>query len=174
MPAGSTRATPCSAPSCGPACRRTGGRCDAGDGRSREGDAALCLGPPCLCRQGLRLRIGGTLGADRGPSDTVWLQLRHQPRSAVEAPMLVLEVLAGVRCVLVETHDREPVACQQPVVQNLQAHIVLGEGATLQHLRIATPGAQTASRTTCTPGSAVRTTHRRWSPRAAATTCSAT
>jgi Fe-S cluster assembly protein SufD len=33
------------------------------------------------------------------------------------------------------------VACQQPVVQNLQAHIVLGDGATLQHLRIATPGA---------------------------------
>ncbi len=93
-----------------------------------------------LCRQGLRLRIGGTPGADRGPSDTVWLQLRHQPRTAVEAPLLVIEVLAGVHCVLVETHDRQPLSCQQPIVQNLQAHIRLGEGATLQHLRIATPG----------------------------------
>ncbi len=107
-----------------------------------EGDAApFAWAHRALCRQGLRLRIGGTLGADRGPSDTVWLQLRHQPRSAVEAPMLVIEVLAGVRCVLVEMHDCQPVACQQPVVQNLQAHVVLGEGATLQHLRIATPGA---------------------------------
>jgi Fe-S cluster assembly protein SufD len=93
-----------------------------------------------LCRQGLRLRIGGTPGADRGPSDTVWLQLRHQPRTAVEAPLLVIEVLAGVHCVLVETHDRQPLSCQQPIVQNLQAHIRLGEGATLRHLRIATPG----------------------------------
>lgn len=120
-----------------------GDAADAGNADDRaEGDAApFAWAHRALCRQGLRLRIGGTLGADRGPSDTVWLQLRHQPRSAVEAPMLVIEVLAGVRCVLVETHDRQPVACQQPVVQNLQAHIVLGEGATLQHLRIATPGA---------------------------------
>ena len=94
-----------------------------------------------LCRQGLRLRIGGTPGADRGLSDTVWLQLRHQPRSAVEAPLLVIEVLAGVHCVLVETHDRQPLACRQAIVQNLQSHIRLGAGATLQHLRIATPGA---------------------------------
>lgn len=107
-----------------------------------EGDAApFAWAHRALCRQGLRLRIGGTPGAERGPRETVWLQLRHQPRSAVEAPMLVIEVLAGVHCVLVETHDRGPVACQQAVVQNLQAHIVLGEGATLQHLRIATPGA---------------------------------
>ena len=107
-----------------------------------EGDAApFAWAHRALCRQGLRLRIGGTPGAERGPRETVWLQLRHQPRSAVEAPMLVIELLAGVHCVLVETHDRQPVACQQPVVQNLQAHIVLGEGATLQHLRIATPGA---------------------------------
>lgn len=93
-----------------------------------------------LCRQGLRMRIGGTPGAERWPSDTVWLQLRHQPRSAVEAPLLVIEVLAGVHGVLVETHDRQSLACQQPIVQNLQVHIQLGEGATLRHLRIATPG----------------------------------
>lgn len=94
-----------------------------------------------LCRQGLRLRIGGAPGADRGPPGTAWLQLRHQPRSAVEAPLLVIEVLAGVHGVLVETHDRQDLACGQPVVQNLQSHIRLGEGATLQHLRIVMPGA---------------------------------
>lgn len=93
-----------------------------------------------LCRQGLRLRIGGTPGAERGQPDTVWLQLRHQPRSEVEAPLLVVQVLAGVHGVLVETHDRQPLACQRPIVQNLQVHVQLGEGATLRHLRIATPG----------------------------------
>lgn len=107
-----------------------------------DGDAApFAWAHRALCRQGLRLRIGGTPGTGRGPRQTVWLQLRHQPRSAVEAPMLVIEVLADVHCVLVETHDRGPTACQQAIVQNLQAHIVLGDGATLQHLRIATPGA---------------------------------
>lgn len=117
------------------------GIADNADDRA-EGDAApFSWAHRALCRHGLRLRIGGTPGAERGPREPVWLQLRHQPRRAVEAPMLVIEVLAGVHCVLVETHDRQSVACQQPVVQNLQAHIVLGDGATLQHLRIATPGA---------------------------------
>lgn len=109
---------------------------------SADGDVApFAWAHRALCRRGLRLRIGGTPGTDRDPPGPVWLQLRHQPRSAVEAPLLVVEVLAGVHCVLVETHDRQPPACEQPVVQNLQVHVRLGEGATLQHLRIATPGA---------------------------------
>lgn len=114
---------------------------DADD--AAEGDAApFAWAHRALCQQGLRLRIGGTPGgATRGPLETVWLQLHHRPRSTVEAPMLVVEVLAGVHCVLVETHDRAPLTCQPAVVQNLRAHIVLGDGATLQHLRIATPGA---------------------------------
>ena len=93
-----------------------------------------------LCRRGLRLRIGGTPDADRGASDTVWLQLRHQPRSAVGAPLLVIDVLAGVHCVLVETHERQGSGCKHPIVENLQVHVRLGVGATLRHLRIAAPG----------------------------------
>ena len=120
---------------------------DAGDGGAIDGDAVDGDAAPfawahrALCRQALSLRIAGTPGADRGPSETVWLQLRHQPRSAVEAPLLLIEVLAGVHCVLVETHDTQPVASQQAIVQNLQVRLLLGEGATLQHLRIAKPGA---------------------------------
>ncbi len=94
-----------------------------------------------LCRRGLRLRIGGEPASQRGSAETVWIQLRHQPRSAVEAPMLVIDVQEGVHCVLVETHHREQVACEQPVVQNLHAHIRLAAGATLQHLRSVRPGA---------------------------------
>ncbi|WP_374564878.1 SufD family Fe-S cluster assembly protein [Ideonella sp.] len=112
----------------------------AGAGEAGGDDAApFAWAHRALCRQGLRMRIGATPGAGRGPSDTVWLQLRHQPRSAVEAPLLVIEVLAGVQAVLVETHDRQSLACQQPIVQNLQVHVLLGEGATLRHLRVAAP-----------------------------------
>jgi len=113
----------------------------SGAGDAGEGDAApFAWAHRTLCRQGLRMRIGGAPGSEREPSSTVWLQLRHQPRSAAEAPLLVIELLAGVHCVLVETHDRQSLDCRQPIVQNLQAHVRLGERATLQHLRIATPG----------------------------------
>lgn len=95
-----------------------------------------------LCRQGLRLRIGGAPGSDaaRGGPQTVWLQLRRQPRAAVEAPLLVVELRPGVRCVLIESHEREAGSGERAVVQNLQVHVQLGEGASLQHLRIAMPG----------------------------------
>ena len=43
-----------------------------------------------LCRQGLRLRVGASPSED--PGKTVWLHLRHQSRSTVEAPMLVVDV----------------------------------------------------------------------------------
>ncbi|MCG3188601.1 MAG: hypothetical protein LKCHEGNO_00710 [Burkholderiaceae bacterium] len=91
-----------------------------------------------LCRHGLRLRVGSEPDGDGGPSETVWLQLRHQPRSAVEAPLLVIDVQPGVHGVLVETHERAP-HCTHDVAQNMQVHIHLGEGATLQHVRIALP-----------------------------------
>lgn len=94
-----------------------------------------------LCRRGLRLRIGGADGTGRGAAETVWVQLKHQPRSTVEAPMLVIEVEDGVHCVLIESHDRDAAAGEQPVVQNLRVHIRLGAGAQLQHLRSVTPWA---------------------------------
>lgn len=90
-----------------------------------------------LCRQGLRLRIPTPPGkADGG---TVWLHLHHRPRDAVEAPLLVLELEAGVRCVLIETHAHTPSASGPPLVQNLHTHIHLAAGAQLQHLRLALP-----------------------------------
>ena len=92
-----------------------------------------------LCRQGLRLRIHTPPGKPAADCDTVWLHLRHQPRDTVEAPLLVLELEAGVRCVLIETHERTPSTCGHPLVQNLHTHIHLAEGAQLQHLRLALP-----------------------------------
>ncbi|HJV63553.1 MAG TPA: SufD family Fe-S cluster assembly protein [Albitalea sp.] len=108
-----------------------------------EGDAApFAWAHRALCRQGLRLRIGAPDGSDAREAPTVWLQLRRQPRAVVEAPLLVIEVAAGLRCVLIETHEREASACGHAIVQNLQVHITLAEGATLAHLRVAAPGAQ--------------------------------
>ncbi|NMM79699.1 SufBD protein, partial [Acidovorax sp. SRB_14] len=124
---------------------------DAGDPQQRaelfagvplpgEGDAApFAWAHRALCRQGLRLRIDGAPGAPSG--ETVWLQLRHQPRAAVEAPLLVVDVAEGVRCMLIETHERVPAQCGQRLAQNLHIHLRLAPGATLQHLRVATPGA---------------------------------
>ena len=103
-----------------------------------EGDAApFAWAHRALCRDGLRLRVARTFG---GRDDTVWLQLRRQPREAVEAPLLVVELQAGVRCVLVETHERDA-SCSHDAVQNLRVHVRLADGAALQHLRIVAPGA---------------------------------
>ena len=107
------------------------------------GDAApFAWAHRALCRQGLRLRINGTPGKAPGEQDTVWLQLRHQPRTQAEAPLLVLEVGEGVRCMLIESHEHDAAVCSQGLAQNLHAHIHLARGARLQHLRIAAPGPQ--------------------------------
>lgn len=60
-----------------------------------------------LCRQGLRLRIAAP--ADPG-APPLLLQLRRLPRDAVEAPLLIVELEPGARCVLIETHVRDEVA----------------------------------------------------------------
>lgn len=104
-----------------------------------EGDAApFAWAHRALCCQGLRVRVTGT--ADTTAPPTVWLQLRHQPRASVEAPLLVLEVADGVRCVLIETHERVLSQAEHSVAQNLHLHLRLGRGAALQHLRVVTPG----------------------------------
>ncbi len=94
-----------------------------------------------LCVQGLRLRIAGFDGSatqgDAAPA--VCLHLNLKPRCTVDAPLLVIEVQSGVRCVLLETHERESSACARAVVQNLQVHVRLGQGATLQHVRMVLP-----------------------------------
>lgn len=99
-----------------------------------------------LVRQGLRLRIGSAQESRGGGLDeTVWLQLRHQPRAEVEAPMLVIDMQPGAQVVLIETHEREATpatTCQRALVQNLHVHLRLGTGATLRHLRFVAPGAQ--------------------------------
>lgn len=93
-----------------------------------------------LCRRGLRLRIGD---AARASGETVWLQLHHQPRAEVEAPLLVIDLLPGVDCVLIEVHERsserQANTCQRAIVQNLQVHLRLGRNAALRHLRVAAP-----------------------------------
>lgn len=92
-----------------------------------------------LCRQGLRLRV-----AAGEPGDApLTLQLSHLPQAAVDAPLLVIELEPGARCVLVETHERDGTAasCTQDAVQNLQVHLRLAEGARLQHWRVAQPAA---------------------------------
>lgn len=98
-----------------------------------------------LCRQGLRLRIGD---AAQGSGETVWLQLRHQPRAEIEAPLLVIDLLPGVDCVLIEVHERslerpsehQVNTCRRAIVQNLQVYLRLGGNASLRHLRIVAPG----------------------------------
>ena len=116
---------------------------DAGDPRERH--ALLADLPPpgddeaapfawahrALLRRGLRLGIGP--GAD-----TTWVRLWHRPSHPVEAPLLVLDVQPGTRCVLLEGHAYAGAA---GTVQNLQVHVRVGAGASLQHLRVVRPGA---------------------------------
>ena len=108
-----------------------------------EGEAApFAWAHRALCRQGLRLRIAATPGKAASEHAPVWLHLAHQPRAQAEAPLLVLDVEAGMRCVLLETHERDADACAQGVAQNLHAHIRLAAGAQLQHLRVVAPQAK--------------------------------
>lgn len=83
-----------------------------------------------LVRQGLRLRVAA--GA------TAYLRLDRAACRAVEAPLLRIELAPGARCVLLESHRRHDAAA---VVQNLQVHVRLAEGAALRHLRHAAPAA---------------------------------
>ncbi len=106
-----------------------------------NGDAApFAWAHRALCRQGLRLRIGGS--ADGRAQATAWLQLRRKPQSAVEAPLLVVDLADDASAVLIEVHDRDAPGCPHRITQNLRVYLRLGRGATLTHLRLALPGAQ--------------------------------
>lgn len=109
-----------------------------------DGDSApFAWAHRALCQQGLHLQVGGLgrSGGERLTDKTVWLQLRRKPLAAVEAPLLIVDLADGVHCVLVETHERDASACSHVITQNLQVYLQLGRGATLSHLRIASPGA---------------------------------
>ena len=124
----------------------------------RDDDAApFAWAHRALCRQGLKLRVGPGPGRGPGPrpgadpgagdganraalvgegtSPSLSLRLQHRAGGAVEAPLLVLEVAAGVRCRLVETHAFGHSGDPGSIVQNLQIHIRLEEGASLQYVR---------------------------------------
>jgi Fe-S cluster assembly protein SufD len=100
-----------------------------------EGDSApFAWAHRALCRAGLRLRIGAAGGA----TPTV-VHLRHRPDAAVAAPLLVVDVDAGADAVLTETHERDAGNDAGSIVENLQVHVRLGDGATLRHVRVALP-----------------------------------
>ncbi len=97
-----------------------------------QGEAApFAWAHRALCRQGLRIQVAAT-GADAAP---VRLHIHHTAQTAVDAPLLVLDVAPGARCLLLHTHSRS--GDLQQITQNLHMHIRVGEGAVLQHLRIA-------------------------------------
>lgn len=91
-----------------------------------------------MCRRGLRLRIGDeTVPAGGRQGETVSLVLRRHVQAALEAPMLVIDVSPGTRCVLLESHEYGALA--GAAVQNLDVHVNLGSAASLQHLRVVAP-----------------------------------
>lgn len=108
------------------------------DAASRDDAAPFAWAHRALCHHGLRLQLERTdAGADVEAGDPVWLDLQYRAQDAVEAPLAVIEVGAGVQAVLVETH---PVGSgADTLVQNLQLHVPLGAGASLVHLRVIEP-----------------------------------
>jgi Fe-S cluster assembly protein SufD len=90
-----------------------------------------------LLRQGLRLRVRPLPGGGE-----LFLSVRRRSGHTVEAPLLVLHLEPGARCVLLETHDAGSAADPTARVQNLQVHVMAGEGASLRHLRVALPRVQ--------------------------------
>jgi Fe-S cluster assembly protein SufD len=81
-----------------------------------------------LVRHALRVRVAAQA--------TAHLRIARQACRAVEAPLLVIELAPGARCVLVETHERHDA---RALAQNLQVHVRLAAGAQLQHLRQVQP-----------------------------------
>lgn len=91
-----------------------------------------------LCKGGLRIRVPKAADPDAAP---VMLRLRQSSGEAVEAPLLVVELEPGAHCVLVEEHGQAAGAGPEEAVRNLQVHLLLAEGARLQHWRQVQPQA---------------------------------
>jgi Fe-S cluster assembly protein SufD len=86
-----------------------------------------------LLREGLRLRVRPAPDGSR-----VVVHVRRRG-DAVEAPMLVIELLPGARCVVLETHHESDAPTRDAIVQNLQVHVIAGERSSLRHLRVVLP-----------------------------------
>lgn len=96
-----------------------------------HGDAApFAWAHRALVRDGLRLRIG----VAPQPQPTV-VRVTRAARDAVEAPLLVIELLPGADCVLLETH------APAGATQNLQVDVRCAAGARLRHWRVVRPQA---------------------------------
>ena len=109
------------------------------DAAASDDAAPFAWAHRALCREGLRVRVEAAADAP-ATDESTWLTLQYQPRAAVEAPLAVIEIGAGVRAVLVETHGHAAPGTQAwPLVQNLQLHVRLGAGASLTHLRAIEP-----------------------------------
>lgn len=99
----------------------------------REDEAApFAWAHRTLVRRALHVRIA----AADAPSV---VRLHRRACSTVEAPLLLVELLPGARCALLETHDLQT---GQPLTQNLQVHVRLHAGAQMQHLRHVAPGTE--------------------------------
>jgi Fe-S cluster assembly protein SufD len=90
--------------------------------RDLDESAPFAWAHRALVRDGLLVRVAPAAGP------TV-LRLARHAQSAVEAPALVIELLPGARCVLVESHTGA-------ATQNLQVQVSAGPGAQLDHFRI--------------------------------------
>lgn len=87
-----------------------------------------------LMTQGLRLRIRPTAdGAEP------LLRVIRRPVDCVEAPLLVIELLPGARCALLEVHEAGAAQPRDGIAQNLQVHVLAGANSSLRHLRVALP-----------------------------------
>ncbi len=103
-----------------------------------EGDAAhFGWVHRATCNRGLRLHIGGHLAAGQASRETIQLVLRIHSPALFDAPLVVIDIAAGVHCVLLEQHDFD--TARAGGVQNLDMHIQLGRGASLNHLRAVNP-----------------------------------
>lgn len=82
-----------------------------------------------LARQALRLRIR----RGDGPSH---LHLSRPIASGAAAPLLVIELMEGAECVLLESTQA---GGSEPGAENLQVHVRLSRDAVLRHLRVVLP-----------------------------------